>query len=103
MAEREWKAVAEVPAEEMRRRTVIRQDLYQFYLDVVRRLERTPAHLAIRYVFADEDSAAKRRRYVQQRARSELGKSTVLSAMRRDGQEWHVFFRRGPRWDRSNS
>jgi hypothetical protein len=93
---RVWSVAVEVPRTEMTRGNVIDRPKHLFACDVRFRLGQI-ATGAVRYEFADEETARAYRGYVARRLFTDVGPDAVRSRVRRSEDEfaWYVYFSRG--------
>lgn len=95
MSDKPWSAPTEVQRSEMNTGVILDPEKYDFYLDVVRRLEQTKSNFAIQYKFSDYDTAKLYRNYTVRRIRQRRGKQSVNTSIRRNGaKETCVYFAR---------
>ena len=91
-----WSSCAEVPQKEMGIRGLDPMK-WEFYRDVLLRLQQTKDGTAIRYLFADKTQARLYKHYVTQRVINTLGKGVLRASVRPNPTDTcYVYFARGP-------
>lgn len=93
-----WSTCTEVPQHEMGIRGVD-PTKWEFYRDVLLRLQQTKDGDAIRYLFADPAQAKIYKHYVTQHIIKHLGKGVLLTSVRPNPTgTCYVYFARGPQY-----
>ena len=99
MQPRTFSPPIEVPKKQMQEYPArVLDERHEFYMDILRRLECTPAGKALRYEFASYDEAQKYRRFVSNRALRKIGRGMIKCHVAYYGDAVYVYFSHGKNW-----